>query len=148
MSPLAAAQKSLFGAEMLKRLQPAGASTYLPVLVTIISLVNSLNLIHRSASSSVSLISRSVTSPFSLPFWNSLSTALSRCSRRWSGLEEDIVSLRPGGAWVVRWREVGAQSRFRWDAKGEGRAVFWFLAPARPRHLRAPRGRIGTGGVA
>lgn len=65
-------------------------STYLPVLVTIISLVNSLNLIHKSASSSVSLISLSDASPFSLPFWNSLSTALRRCSRRWSELEEVI----------------------------------------------------------
>lgn len=136
------------GAEVLKRLRPAGAGTYLPVLVTIISLVNSLNLIHRSASSSVSLISRSVTSPFSLPFWNSLSTALSRCSRRWSGLEEDIISSRAGETWVVRCREAEAQSRLWWEARGKGRGVFCFLAPPRPRHLRAPRDRMGTGGVA
>lgn len=69
-------------------------STYLPVLVTIISLVNSLNLFHNSASSNVSLISLSDASPFSLPFWNSLSTALRRCSRRWSGLEEVIFPSR------------------------------------------------------
>lgn len=50
---------------------------YRPFLVTIISLVMCWNFLHSSASSSVTLSSLSVGSPFSRPACSSLSTALS-----------------------------------------------------------------------
>lgn len=52
--------------------------THLPFLVTIISLVTSLNLCQRGASSRMIWSCFSVGSPFSLPAWSSLSTTLSR----------------------------------------------------------------------
>lgn len=113
--------------------------THLPVLVTIISLVSSLNLIHRSTSSRLSLIFLSDASPFSLPFWNSLSTALRRCSRRWSGLEEAIVP--------------GAGSHFqggslRGSLGPTGSPTDSAPTPRRIRHLRAPGDLMGARGGA
>lgn len=62
------------------------ARTYLPFLVTIISLVSSLKRSHSSLSSRPTRSSRSVGSPFSLPACSSLSTALSRWSTRYCRL--------------------------------------------------------------
>ncbi len=121
--------------------------TYLPVLVTIISLVNSLNLVHKSASSSVSLISLSDASPFSLPFWNSLSTALRRCSRRWSELEEVIF---PSSVDRPKSKMFSAGSHWLWDSRWQREARpgrYWFLNPKASsfKGPQGPHGEVGRG---